>query len=146
MVEKSWSVSFRMMYSLPRNTHRYFVEPISGLPHIKTTLIKNFLGFIEQIELTPKSVAKSLLETIKYDVRSTTGSNLRNIMQLMGKESIDDLCKNHTQELKFVPVPPEEEWRIGFLNELLMTKQNKAELANFSHEEINAFIYDISTT
>ena len=60
-VENSWSVSFRIMYNLPRNTHRYFVEPISETPHIKTTLIRNFLGFIDQIQKTPKTVASKLL-------------------------------------------------------------------------------------
>ena len=67
-------------------------------------------------------------------------------MQLLGKDSIDDLCKNDTQELKFIEIPHNEEWRIGFLDELLLTRQNKAELINFSYKEVNAFIDDICTT
>ena len=29
-LEKTWNVSIRTMLSLPRNTHRYFLEPLSG--------------------------------------------------------------------------------------------------------------------
>ena len=100
-VENSWSVSFRKIYNLPRNTHRYFVEPISEIPHAKTTLIKNFLGLIDQIQKTHKTVARNLLETIKLDVRSTTGSNLREIMHLLNKDSIDDLSKSDVNTLDF---------------------------------------------
>ena len=67
-------------------------------------------------------------------------------MQLVGKDNIDDLLKSDTLKLKFVPVPSKEEWRIGFLEELLLTKLNKAELVNFTKDEIDALIYDICTT
>ena len=60
------------------------------------------------------------------------GSNLRNIMQLVGKDNIDDLLKSDTLKLMFVPV--------------LLTKLNKAELVNFTKDEIDALIYDICTT
>ena len=118
-VENSWSVSFRLMFNLPRNTHRYFVEPISGIPHIKSTLIKNFLGFINQIENSSKSVAKELLYRIKYDVRSTTGSNLINILKLTDKNSIDELTASDSRSIVFSNIPENNEWRIPFLQKLL---------------------------
>ena len=33
-LEKSWNISLRILLGIPRNTHRYFVEPLSGTPHI----------------------------------------------------------------------------------------------------------------
>ena len=32
----SWNVSIRILFNLPRNTHRYSIETVSGVPHIKT--------------------------------------------------------------------------------------------------------------
>ena len=145
-VENSWSVSFRKIYNLPRNTHRYLVEPISEIPHAKTTLIKNFLGLIDQIQKTHKTVARNLLETIKLDVRSTTGSNLREIMHLLNKDSINDLSKSDVNTLVFSPVPKNEEWRIGFLKELLDIRSNDIVLDSFSKDEIDDMIQFVCTT
>ena len=50
MLENSWSVSFRCKYNLPRSTHRYFMESITEMPHLKQILIKRFLSFVEQIK------------------------------------------------------------------------------------------------
>ena len=94
MLENSYNVSFRATYDLPRQTHRYFVEAISGQKHLKSVLIKRFLNFIEQIKECPKDIVNHLLRNIEYDVGSVTGSNLRNIMHLLNKESIKDLKPN----------------------------------------------------
>ena len=48
MLEKTWNKSFRIMYNLPIETHRYFVEAISGSPHIKNILIQRFLKKLKE--------------------------------------------------------------------------------------------------
>ena len=94
MVENSWNGWFRLMYKLLRNTHRYFVEPISGVKHIKCALIKNCLNFIEQIKRSDKSVSKALLNTIMLDVKSVTESNLRKKLILwIRTQSVNRLLK-----------------------------------------------------
>ena len=40
MVENSWNVSMRLMIAIPRDTHRYLTQPLSGKTHIKTVFIK----------------------------------------------------------------------------------------------------------
>ena len=79
------------MYSLDRETHRYFVEPISGEIHLKKTLIKRFLNFIESIKSSKKIALKNLFRCIKDDCRSITGRNLVNIAHLVNIVNIDDL-------------------------------------------------------
>ena len=141
MVENSWNVSFRLMYGLPRNTHRYFVEPISGTKHIKCALIKNFLNFIEQIKKSNKSVSKALLHTIKHDVNSVTGSNLRNIMKLVNKNSISDLSPDDSRLVLYHPVPAEEEWRISLVRELIDIRSQSADLQGFSWKELEDILH-----
>ena len=91
MLENSFNVSFRATYDLPRSTHRYFVEAVTNQKHVKSVLIKRFLSFIDQIQRCPKDIVRHLLSLIKYDVGSVTGSNPRNIMQLLNKDTIHDL-------------------------------------------------------
>ena len=40
----SRNASIRILFNLPRNTHRYFLEPISGTAHIKTILLEPVLS------------------------------------------------------------------------------------------------------
>ena len=146
MVENSWNVSFRLMYRLPRNTHRYFVEPISGTKHIKCALIKNFLNFIEQIKKSNKNVSKALLHTIKLDVNSVTGSNLRNIMKLVNKTCINDLSPDDSRLVSYHPVPAEEEWRISLVRELIEIRNQTADLQGFSWKELEDILNFACTT
>ena len=78
-VENAWNVSIRKMFDIPRQTHRYFIQEISEVPHIKTILVQRYLSFISQLENCPKDLVGNLLHLIKYDINSTTGSNLKNI-------------------------------------------------------------------
>ena len=48
-LEKTWNVSIRMMLSLPRNTHRYFLEPLSETHHIVKSICNRFLKFVSNI-------------------------------------------------------------------------------------------------
>ena len=62
-VENTYNVSVRKMLSIPRNSHKYFIEPLSEHKHIQSVLIK-FLSFIEHLKKSPKNVARKLLKTI----------------------------------------------------------------------------------
>ena len=137
MVENSWNVSFRTMYNLPRSTHRYFVEPISGKTHVKTILIKNFLSFISQIENSKKLASKALLTVIKNNVSTVTGSNLKNIMKLTNRETVKEITVSDIKQLKYHPIPDEEEWRIGIVRDIIDIRNGNAKLENFNAAELN---------
>ena len=48
-LEKTWNVSVRKMLSLPRNAHRYFLEPLAETPHITKCLWNRFVRFVTSI-------------------------------------------------------------------------------------------------
>ena len=86
MIENTWNLSFKLMYDLPRSTHRYLVEPVSDSIHIKKVFVKRFLN------KSSKIAAKNVFTTIKYDCRSLTGYNLRNIRPSVEMTNIAYLC------------------------------------------------------
>ena len=90
-LEKKWNVSMRKMLHLPRNTHRYFIEPISNTRHIISSLYSRFLRFIDKIKSCNKSAILNLFHTIKYDCRSNTGLKLRKTILRTGKDRVDDI-------------------------------------------------------
>ena len=88
------------MFSLPYATHKFFIEPMTNKKHLKIILMKRFLGFVSQIEKSKKLLPFSLLRLIKNDTRSTTGSNLHNIMLLLNKSKIEEVKTNDVDNYK----------------------------------------------
>ena len=146
MIENTYNVSIRAMFDIPRQTHKYFIEPLTQQKHLKALLIRRFLSFIEQIKKCPKDVVKVVLNTIKHDVASTTGSNLRNILLMMGKDNPDDLCPEDSNLVRYHPIPEEESWRLQILTELLNERQHNLNIEGFTTEELDDLVHIICTS
>ena len=101
MMENTWNASMRLMLDVPRDTHRYLIEPLSKTNHVKSFLINRFLSFLQQIRNSSKAASKFLLDSILLDDRSTTGSNLRNILLLTDKADVSQLVPNDAFFLHF---------------------------------------------
>ena len=134
------------MFDLPRETHCYFIEALSESPHLKTTLIGRFLKFVDQLRKSKKVCLKNLVNTIQYDVQSVTGRNLRKIMLLADRNTIDELNPFDATNIKFKEVPESEQWRIGMVHELTDIKFGNSELVGFSSEEVNDIVKLVCTT
>ena len=115
-------------------TYRYFLEPLNGDAHISRMLLRRYLSFISKVELSKKSPLKTLLGIARSDVRSVTGSNLRRIMLLSGKNSMDEL-KN--VDIPYNVVPADEAWRVGFVKELLATRHGDLEVPGLLKTEMD---------
>ena len=104
MLYNSWNRSVRLTCNIPLQTHRYFLEPLAESRHLKLVLMKRFLSFILQIENSPKTLPKLLLQTVKRDCRSVTGSNLRNILLLTNKDNVEELVPDDAFKIDYNPV------------------------------------------
>ena len=91
----TYNKSVKIMYDLPWATHRYLMEPLTGSQHVSRILVKRYMSFIEKIDKSSKSSLKQLLEVSKKDVRQTTGHNLRSIMEITEKNTIEELNRNY---------------------------------------------------
>ena len=92
-IYKTWNTSIRKMFILDRTSHRYFIEPVSNVPHIKIALIKRFINFIEKLSCSTKICARNIFHTMKHDCRSNIGRNIRAIMKYCGKPRISQRRK-----------------------------------------------------
>ena len=128
------------MMDLPRETHRNLIEPLSGILHLKTILIKRFLAFMMQIKKSNKKAAKFLLESIQFDTNSVTGSNLRNILLLTDKADIQDLLPADLSNLKYHPIQNEDKWKVSFLQEILEIKNVNLGVNDFKYDELDEIV------
>ena len=130
----------RLMLDAPRETHRYLIEPLSRTTHIKTVLIKRFLSFLEQIRNSSKSTSKFLLDSILLDARSTTGSNLRNILLLTDKPDVRKLVPNDAYQVKYHPIISQEEWRLPFIHEIIEAKNDQINILNIGNDDLDEML------
>ena len=110
----TYNRSVKIMCGLPLATHRYFVEPLTGVPHMSRTLVKRYLSFISKIRKSSKESLKQLLGIVEVDTRTTTGHNLRTMMLKTGFDTVHELEKGKA-DFKYFPVDDTESWRINFL-------------------------------
>ena len=85
MLESTWNRNINLIYGLPYETHRYFMCPLSGSKHLRFILQKRFISFAKKCESSSKRTVKHLFRMAKNYVQSIMGSNIRNILLLMGK-------------------------------------------------------------
>ena len=112
----------------------------------KATLIKRFLSFTEQIKESSKLALKCLFNIVKYDTQSVTGNNLRKIMLLLEKNSIDEMNKSDANELKYFPIPDSERWKIDTINEITDIKFCIKTLHHFPHDELDDILNKLCIT
>ena len=114
-LENSYNVSFRIMFDLPRETHKYLVEPVSGSIHLKKVLVKRFLSFTDSIKSSKKIALKNMFNVVKNDCQSVTGANLHRISKLVNKYKIEDLVPEDSLSISYHKIPEDEEWRVGYI-------------------------------
>ena len=53
------------MLNIPRETHKYLIEPLSETKHISSVICQRFLNFIQQINKSSKKLPKKILGTLR---------------------------------------------------------------------------------
>ena len=107
------------MAELPFPTHRYLIEPLAG-NHWKTEMNRGYLGFIERVRKSAKPVLRQLYHLASRDVKTATGTNLRNILMLNDKLQVDDLkLIKELIDINHGVVLPPEGWAKHDLEELM---------------------------
>ena len=106
----TYNRSVKVMADLP-----YLIEPLSGQQHMSITVTRNFLSFINKIKQSAKPVLRQLYNIAKNDVRTITGSNLRNILLQTGLSSVDDLHQGTVKQIKYEEIREMDKWRIPII-------------------------------
>ena len=114
----AWNKMINTVFKLPFGTHRYILNEISTLPHLKTMLNKRFLKFKNSLRACDKPQVQHLQYIQEIDYRSSYGRNCLSI-------TVDNSTDNH------FPVPPDERWRLTIVNDIL-----NCQISGFSGEEL----------
>ena len=91
-------------------------------------------------------VPKHILKYVKSDVRSITGSHIRNILLLTEKDTFADISKHDIRKLINHKIASEDQWKIGFIREITEVKNDQLGLNEFTKEELNDILAYLCTS
>ena len=133
------------MLDLPYATHRSLIQPLTDTAHVKLVLIKRFLGFIQKIRNSEKKALNMLMLEAMKDVRSVTGSNMRNIMLLLGKSKVEDVQYHDHASLSYFKLKDDENWKVAMIKEIVEIKFGDREVHGFNLDEVTAMLDQLCT-
>ena len=144
----SWNNVIRMTWNLPNITHRYLLEEVSNSRHIKISLFKRYISFINSVRNSEKKSLSALANFFCYDKHSITCQNIAYISKESGSSESVLHNPESLNNIIYAETPAEEKWRIGFLKELIQLWEGKYELQNnfLTNKEIEDLITFIATT
>ena len=143
-VLSTYNRSVKIMFNLPWATHRSFIEPLTGVQHVSRLLVKKYVSFIEKIKHSEKKSLKLLFNLAKNDVRTITGHNLRSIMLLVGKNTIEDI--HNIVDFDYKKLDEQEKWKVNIIEELIDIRAGAIEVPGLEVEEMEDILHFISTS
>ena len=93
-----------------------------------------------------KSAVRLLANLCKLDNRTVFGSNLRNISRDCQTDIKSLTPATVKSNMKYFPVPDEEQWRIPLLSNLVSIRTEDLLIENFENTELDNIIEYVCTT
>ena len=138
---KSWNVSIRQAFEVDRCTHRYLIESISKSLHPKVMLASRYMSFHQFLISSTKLSVRIMARLFERDGRTVLG---RTLHQISSECNLSDITFLTSQTVKknsrYYRVPPEEQWRVPFVNEVLQIRKEKLLLPGFTSDEVKTIL------
>ena len=142
-VYKAWNVSMRLACNVPRTTHRYLIEAMSGCLHLKVMLASRLVKFLKALKGSDKMGIRLLAGISEQDRRTVLGKNLSYIAEESGVTVAGLTSSIVRKEMKYFQVPEEKSWRVPVL---LETMKRQFIIPGFTEDEINTMKEFICTS
>ena len=143
---RSWNIAVKMIWDLPHQTHTYYLEPLSPVPHLEAVLTGRYIGFIQNLTTTEKPLLKLLFASCSSDLKSLTGQNIQFLCLKYNKLTLPSLLadKNSIKFTKVNPITPGKSWRLNLIEEISLLKKDHLEL-EFDQEHLDTILNYICT-
>ena len=143
---RSWNAAVKIIWDLPHPTHTRFLESLSPVPHLEAVLMSRYIGFIENLRKSEKTLVKLIFNSCSSDLSSSTGQNLSFLLKKYQKLSIQKLIleKYEIKKTRVYPLQRQENWKINIIEEISLIKTNLLEI-DFNHDDLEMILNFICT-
>ena len=142
MVYSAWDTAVKLTWSCPKWTRTYILQNVlaSNVTSAKTDILARYSKFCKGLQSSVCQEVKILYNLVSRDLQSTTARNLRLVRDIAGldpRTACPRQLKNILHSNSLVDIPPQDAWRLRYLQSLLGELQLAKQLAK---EDINSYI------
>ena len=85
-VFSAWNTRLKLAWHVTRQTHTCFADHLlgSGVSHVKTDILAQYVGFFQALRYSPSQVVRILVSMAGQDKQSCTGRNITYIREETG--------------------------------------------------------------
>ena len=129
-LNRSWNTTVKLVFGLPFQTHKRYVESLTKVPHLQSTLHGRYIGFIDNLKKSKKPEIKFLMDLCQHDQTSNIGQNIRFLMNTYKIDSLEQLLleKHEIKKNRVHSIEVEEEWKPNVIHELCLAKLGLLEI------------------
>ena len=141
---RSYNVALRLIYDLPRTTHKFLLESVTGSIHLNVQLLSRYVTFAKSLLRSDSFPVRFLSRICCSDMRTVLGKTTARIAGLIGKpNSVEGLSVADVKtKIKYVELPPCEEWRLGLIFEMRKIMNDEMFNLGFNlNEAVDIFEY-----
>jgi hypothetical protein len=113
---KTCNVNLRILFDLPRETHCWVVEALSGGKHFRQMIYSRFTKYLSVLKKNKRQVIRTLYSLVIEDVKTLTGSNVRKVLLDTG---LDPRTVSKHQLSDWTVYDPADSWTVPLLISLL---------------------------
>ena len=96
-LNRSWNTAIRLIWKLPLSTHTRFLESISPISHLESTLHSRYIGLVENLARCSKPFITLLFSSVKGDLSYMTGNNITYLQDKYDKLHLSYLVREKIQ-------------------------------------------------
>ena len=119
---RSWNTAVKIIWNLPHPTHTRFLESLSPVPHLESTLHARYIGFADSLAKSSKPLIGLLFNCSRTDLSSQTGQNIQFLCDKYSKQSLGQLTAARTsiKKARVSPLSENENWKLKLIEEVSM--------------------------
>ena len=143
---KSWNIAVKMIWDLPHPTHRRFLESLSPVPHLEAVITGRYIGFLQSLKNSQKSLLTLIFSSCSEDQSTLTGQNLSFLLKKYKKLHIAELIsdKEVIKKSEIFPLPVEEGWKVNMIEEISLVKMEQIDM-EFELDDLDDILLYICT-
>ena len=144
-IYSTYNIMVRSIFSLPRESHRFYIEEVSESCHVKVLLASRLVKFQDMLLQSERPAIQLLAKINQYDCRTRFGSNLVQIAKQCAVDPTDLSSYIVRENMKFQKAPPDDEWKIPIVMELIQVRNGISTLSEFNKNDLTNMLNMLTT-
>ena len=145
----SWSTAIRIMWGIPRTSHRRFLEPLGG-KHTQCIIFSNYWNFVRSLSVSNIHPVRNTAYACLFDARTLTARNIDTVRLKLGIQrrhtvAALDWDPHTVTNMRFMQQEIDDLSRVSSIKDLVNAKRGEIMIFDDSttNEELDFLLHDI---